>query len=118
MEKCLPIATSWSLCNDGVLIMNSPDLIKTLQNKLPKHIDKQTEKVVKQIFRSFTQAICEGERVEIRNFGIFTLRKRNARLAHNPKTGARVEVPAKHYIHFKPGKELRNIVNYGYNEQI
>jgi integration host factor subunit beta len=55
-------------------------------------------------------AIARGERVEIRGFGSFHTRPRRARIGRNPKTGARVEVPAKRVPFFKPSKELRELV--------
>ena len=59
------------------------------------------------------EALAEGERIEIRGFGSFSLHYRAARLGRNPKTGEKVELLAKYVPHFKPGKELRERVNLG-----
>ena len=56
-------------------------------------------------------ALVQGERIEIRGFGSFDLRRRPPRIARNPKTGEAVNLPAKVAIHFKPGMEMRNRVN-------
>ena len=57
------------------------------------------------------EALCADDKVEIRGFGSFRIRQRNARTGRNPKTGAKVEVPAKRVPYFKPSKELRDLVN-------
>jgi integration host factor subunit beta len=64
-------------------------------------------------FDVIKNSLAHGERVEIRNFGNFSLRKREARKAWNPKTGELVDVPAKTVPFFKPGKELKEIVDVG-----
>jgi integration host factor subunit beta len=56
-------------------------------------------------------ALQSGDKIEIRGFGSFRIRQRNPRIGRNPKTGARVEVPAKKVPYFKPSKELRDLVN-------
>ena len=57
------------------------------------------------------ETLSQGERIEIRGFGSFEVRLREPRIAHNPKTGERVDLPARKVVHFKPGVELRNRVN-------
>ena len=59
------------------------------------------------------QALSDGERIEIRGFGSFSLHFREPRRGRNPKTGDAVELPGKYVPHFKPGKELRERVNIG-----
>ena len=69
------------------------------------------EVIVESVFESVIGALQKGEKIEIRGFGSFRIRQRNPRIGRNPKTGARVEVPAKRVPYFKPSKELRDLVN-------
>ena len=71
------------------------------------------EVIVETIFGSVIGALQSGDKIEIRGFGSFRIRQRNPRIGRNPKTGARVEVPAKKVPYFKPSKELRDLVNPG-----
>ena len=66
--------------------------------------------IVESILNSMVRAIDRGDKVEIRGFGSFRTRQRQARIGRNPKTGARVEVPAKRIPFFKPSKELRDLI--------
>ena len=72
---------------------------------------KQTEIIVNTVFQSITESLSEGKKVELRGFGSFRIRERNARLGRNPKSGAQVDVPAKRVPFFKAGKELRELVD-------
>ncbi len=72
---------------------------------------KDSEVIVDTIFKSIVQALRAGDKIEIRGFGSFRTRQRQARIGRNPKTGARVEVPAKRIPYFKPSKELKELVN-------
>ena len=63
------------------------------------------------IFDAVIGALKSGDKIEIRGFGSFRIRQRNSRIGRNPKTGERVEVPAKKVPFFKPSKELRDLVN-------
>ena len=81
-----------------------------------KHSDsalqaKDVEYSVKVLVDTMTRALAKGQRIEIRGFGSFDLNERPARTGRNPKTGERVQVPAKKVPHFKPGKELRERVD-------
>jgi integration host factor subunit beta len=69
------------------------------------------EVIVDTFFEGIIDAIRSDEKVEIRGFGSFRIRQRNARIGRNPKTGDKVEVPAKRVPYFKPSKELRDLVN-------
>ena len=71
---------------------------------------KEAAVIVERILDSMVHALDRGDKVEIRGFGSFRTRQRRARIGRNPKTGARVEVPAKRIAFFKPGKELRELV--------
>lgn len=72
---------------------------------------KDSEMIVETIFDSIVRALRGGDKIEIRGFGSFRTRQRQARVGRNPKTGARVEVPAKRVPYFKPSKELKDLVN-------
>ena len=69
--------------------------------------------IVDTIFESIVKALHASERIEIRGFGSFRTRQRKPRIGRNPKTGARVEVPAKTVAYFKPGIELKAMINSG-----
>lgn len=72
---------------------------------------KDSEVIVETIFDSVVRALRTGEKIEIRGFGSFRTRQRQPRIGRNPKTGTRVEVPAKRIPFFKPSKELKDLVN-------
>ena len=74
---------------------------------------KESEVVVETIFEQIIKALQTGDKIEIRGFGSFRTRQRKSRVGRNPKTGARVEVPAKRIPYFKPSKELKDLVNTG-----
>ena len=90
--------------------MTKADLIEEVAavSRLSK---KHSEVVVSIFFRSIVGSLKRGEKIELRGFGSFKLRHRKARQGRNPKTGERVEVPAKVVPYFKPGKDLRELVN-------
>ncbi len=92
--------------------MTKSELIETLaQGQQTQLAYKDVELAVKSILEQMTQALANGERIEIRGFGSFSLHYRPPRVGRNPKTGEPVELPAKHVPHFKPGKELRERVD-------
>ncbi len=72
---------------------------------------KQTETIVNILFACITDALKEGDKVELRGFGSFRTRSRNAREGRNPKTGDTVQIPSKKVPFFKTGKELREVVD-------
>jgi integration host factor subunit beta len=72
---------------------------------------RSSEQVVTVFFDSIVESLRRGDKVELRGFGTFRLRHRRARVGRNPKTGESVHVPAKAVPYFKPGKELRRLVN-------
>src|SRR5450755_4159470 len=74
---------------------------------------KESEAVVETIFEGIIKALQDGDRIEIRGFGSFRTRQRRGRTGRNPKTGAKVEVPAKRIPFFKPSRELKEFVNGG-----
>ncbi len=90
--------------------MTKADLVEKVASTI-KLTKKETEVIVAIIFQSITDSLSGGDKVEIRGFGSFRIRERNARIARNPKSGERVEVPAKKVPFFKAGKELRAMVD-------
>lgn len=72
---------------------------------------KDSEVIVETVFGGIVKALRRGDRIEIRGFGSFRTRRREPRVGRNPKTGARVDVPAKTTTFFKPSKELKDLVN-------
>ena len=72
---------------------------------------RDSEIIVDVLFDSVIGALKSGDKIEIRGFGSFRTRQRNSRVGRNPKTGAKVEVPAKKVPFFKPSKELRDLIN-------
>ena len=72
---------------------------------------KHAEIMVNTVFDSIVDSLKDGEKIELRGFGSFRIRQRGSRTGRNPKTGARVEVPSKSIPYFKPGKELRELLN-------
>jgi integration host factor subunit beta len=90
--------------------MTKADLIRDVGKALEMS-SKESEAVVDTILDNIVKSLREGDKIEIRGFGSFRTRQRNARVGRNPKTGARVEVPAKKIPFFKPSKELKDLVN-------
>lgn len=72
---------------------------------------KDAEVIVETMFECITEALRRGEKIELRGFGSFRLRRREPRKGRNPKTGDRVDVPPKQVPYFKPGKNLRERLN-------
>ena len=74
---------------------------------------KDAENVVNTVFGQIMEALKSDDKIELRGFGSFRVRRRRSRLGRNPKTGDRVDVPSKRIPYFKPGKELRDLINDG-----
>jgi integration host factor subunit beta len=72
---------------------------------------KDAESVVNTVFGQIMEALKGDDKIELRGFGSFRVRRRRSRLGRNPKTGDRVDVPSKRIPYFKPGKELRDLIN-------
>ncbi len=91
--------------------MTKSGLIESVAEKTPHISKKDTEVVVNTIFDAMTDALRRGERIEIRGFGSFQVKVREARDGRNPKTGEMVNIPAKRTPFFKVGKELKEMVD-------
>src|SRR6516164_7042776 len=90
--------------------MTKADLIEEV-SKMVELTRKDSEVVVDTIFDSIVHSLRSGDKIEIRGFGSFRTRQRKPRVGRNPKTGDRVDVPAKKIPFFKPSKELKDVVN-------
>ena len=90
--------------------MTKAELVEKVANQI-NLTEKQTEVVVNTVFSSITDSLAEGKKVELRGFGSFRIRQRNARVGRNPKSGEKVDVPSKKVPFFKAGKELRELVD-------
>ena len=92
--------------------LTKADLIEEVLRitELPR---KESETIVETVFDSIIGSLQKGQKIEIRGFGSFRTRQRKPRVGRNPKTGDRVEVPAKKIPFFKPSKELKDLVNHG-----
>ena len=90
--------------------MTKADLIEEV-SRLAEVTRKDSEVIVETIFESIVRSLHAGDKIEIRGFGSFRTRQRKPRVGRNPKTGDRVEVPAKKIPFFKPSKELKDLVN-------
>jgi integration host factor subunit beta len=87
------------------------ELVQKLCQDFPDLTQREVESVVSAVFDSITDQLAQGGRVELRGFGAFSTRKRDARLGRNPRTGESVQVDAKRVPYFKPGKEMRERLN-------
>src|SRR6516165_2527508 len=90
--------------------MTKADLIEEV-SRATELSRKDSEVIVETVFDSIVKSLRSGDKIEIRGFGSFRTRARKSRIGRNPKTGARVEVPAKNIPYFKPSKELKDVVN-------
>ena len=91
--------------------MTKSELIEALARKQSHNASKDVELAVKTLLEQMSESLANGERIEIRGFGSFSLHYRPPRIGRNPKTGDSVALPGKHVPHFKPGKGLRERVN-------
>ena len=91
--------------------MTKSELITYVTEQNPHLYQRDVERIVTTIFDEISSALSRGDRVELRGFGAFSIKQRNARIGRNPRTGATVEVPAKRVPYFKTGKQLRNMLN-------
>lgn len=91
--------------------MTKSDLIERLSARQPRLSTRDADDAVKTMLDAMSEGLAQGHRIEIRGFGSFALSYRPPRLGRNPKSGDRVQVPAKHVPHFKAGKEMRERVD-------
>ena len=87
------------------------NLLRQLSNNYPNFLKKDLEKFTDIILNEIKRALKRGDRVELRNFGVFYSNTQKARISRNPKTGEKVNTPQKKTIHFKMSKDLFNKLN-------
>ena len=91
--------------------MAKSELIAYLAEENPHLYQRDVERIVTTIFDEIASALSRGDRVELRGFGAFSVKQRDARIGRNPRTGAAVNVAAKRVPYFKTGKQLRDKLN-------
>ena len=87
------------------------ELIQKISDENPHLYQRHVERIVNAVFEEVTDAMARGERVELRGFGAFSVKKRDARVGRNPRTGETVQVEEKYVPFFKTGKLLRDRLN-------
>ena len=91
--------------------MTKSELIARIAELNPHLYQSDAEKIVSTVFHEIGAALANGNRVELRGFGVFSVRSRNARAGRNPRTGEQVSVEAKNVPFFKAGKKLKDLLN-------
>ncbi len=89
--------------------MTKKEIVRQISERLDL-TQLKTKEIVQQTFDAIVKTLLEDGRIELRNFGVFEVKRRKARKARNPKTGERVDVPPKNVVTFKPGKEMEERV--------
>ncbi len=89
--------------------MTKKEIVKTISEEIGM-TQLRTKEIVQKTFDAIVETLVEEGRIELRNFGVFEVKKRAARKARNPRTGQRVDVPQKYVVTFKPGKEMEEKV--------
>ena len=100
----------------GAGVMTKAELVDEVA-RVVQLTKKQAETIVNIVFDSIVDSLRAGQKIELRGFGSFRLRSRKSRTGRNPKTGEKVEVPSKKIPYFKPGKELKELINKVMAEQ-
>ncbi|MEL7137599.1 MAG: integration host factor subunit beta [Pseudomonadota bacterium] len=93
--------------------MIKSELIQKIAEENPHLYQRDVEKIVSTVFEEITSALARGDRVELRGFGAFSVKTRDARTGRNPRTGEAVPVPEKKVPFFKAGKDMRERMNNG-----
>ena len=96
--------------NTGAGSMTKAELVEEV-SRVSDLTKKHSEVIVDTVFKSIIEALHRGEKIELRGFCSFRRRKREPRKGRNPKTGDKVDVPPKKVPYFKPGKELKELIN-------
>ena len=91
--------------------MTKSELINKIAERNPHLFHRDIERIVTTIFDKITNSLSQGERVELRGFGSFSVKNRKSRVGRNPRTGEKVDVAGKTVPFFKTGKQLRDVLN-------
>lgn len=89
--------------------MTKKEIVKTISDEIGL-TQLKTKEIVQKTFDAIVETLCDEGRIELRNFGVFEVKRRAARKARNPRTGDKVDVPEKFVVTFKPGKEMEKRV--------
>ena len=87
------------------------ELIQKISEENPHLFQRDVERIVNTVFEEIIEALSRGERVELRGFGAFSVKEREARTGRNPRTGEEIKIPASTTVRFKAGKGLKDAVN-------
>ena len=109
MLGALPIVVERDFYGVGLVIKS--ELVQRIADKNPHLYQRDVENIVNAILGEITNALSRGDRVELRGFGAFSVKQRDARVGRNPRTGQHVEVQQKYVPFFKTGKEMRERLN-------
>jgi nucleoid DNA-binding protein len=102
-----PVATAIS--QRRIEVVTKKEIVKTISEEIGL-TQLKTKEIVQKTFDAIVETLVEERRIELRNFGVFEVKQRAARKARNPRTGAKVNVPEKFVVTFKPGKEMEERV--------
>ena len=91
--------------------MKKSDLLFILEKKFEYLPKREVERTLEKILQFFSSNLSKGNRIEIRDFGTFSLRLRKARTGRNPSSGEKIDIQDKYFIHFKPSKKIKQLVN-------
>ncbi|MEM6487632.1 MAG: integration host factor subunit beta [Pseudomonadota bacterium] len=97
--------------------MIKSELIQKIAEENPHLYQRDVERIVSTVFEEITTALARGDRVELRGFGAFSVKTRDARTGRNPRTGQAVPVPEKRVPFFKAGKDMRERMNNGHDSE-
>ena len=97
--------------------MNKKEIVDSIYNRTTLN-KKEASTALDAIISSITFSLASGEKIDIRGFCTFTVRERNSHIGRNPKSGQKVQVPSKKVAYFRPGKALKEMVDYKKTESI
>jgi nucleoid DNA-binding protein len=100
---------SGPLFSQEIRVVTKKEIVKTISDEIGL-TQLKTKEIVQKTFDAIVETLVDERRIELRNFGVFEVKKRAARKARNPRTGAKVYVPEKYVVTFKPGKEMEERV--------
>ena len=91
--------------------MKKSDLLTELEKKFDYLPKREVERTLEKILQLFSSNLAKGNRIELRDFGTFIIKLRKARTGRNPATGEQIKINQKYFVHFKPGKRLKEVIN-------
>ena len=91
--------------------MKKSDLQSELEKKFDYLPKREVERTLEKILQLFSSNLAKGNRIELRDFGTFIIKLRKARTGRNPATGEQIKINQKYFVHFKPGKKLKEAIN-------